>query len=118
MSGESLVCLIHISLSIHRDSASLRCPLCVEGHIAPQILPSLASHPENETDNTGGGERGTVPEGGAARRGKRARPLAPPSARVFVGGIPFVTDAAAVRSALAAAAITGVAMPLYANPLF
>ena len=38
------------------------------------------------------------------RRAKKQRPLAEPSSRVFVGSLPFVVDATAVRDALAAAA--------------
>lgn len=78
------------------DPPSLRCPLCQEGYVAPQARPAL-----------GGRREEAAPLPVDPRPAKRARPLAPPSSRLFVGGLPYLTNATAVRSALAAAAASG-----------
>ncbi|EOD41954.1 hypothetical protein EMIHUDRAFT_194568 [Emiliania huxleyi CCMP1516] len=66
------------------DPASLRCPLCQEGYVAPQAMPEVVMADKRAPDQRLGGGRA-----------KKQRPLAEPSSRVFVGSLPFVVDATA-----------------------
>ena len=85
------------------NPSALRCPLCQEGYIAPQSLPEMVVHPEKKKRLIGGQAKTVAPAKGA----KRERPLSAPASRLFVGGMPYVTDATSVRATLAAAAAAG-----------
>ncbi len=115
--------------------ADLRCPLCEEGYQPPQQRPDLGNlreeikkrrldpesdraecaAPSGSASAPTGAARSADSGGGAApserRDGKRARrdgkAAAPPSSRLFVGSLPFLTSAAAVRAALAPQAPSG-----------
>ena len=89
-----LVCNDCIAAGRPETQPKLLCPLCTEGYLAPQALPSL-----------GGGlqaDRPHVPSGrdADAPRKRRKGADAPPCCRLFVGSLPLATDAAAVRRAL------------------
>ena len=75
-------------------AASLLCPLCTEGYVPPSQMPTLL-----ETEASA--KRAGTDAARANKPGKRLKGRdAAPSTRLFVGSLPLVTDAAAVRKAL------------------
>ncbi len=115
------------------DPATLLCPLCERGYVPPLAKPDLAKLQAAVAHNSGGdggGCRGAGSDSGGDGRGggsaakrvggwsasegsrgtKRARwearaAIAPASTRLFVGNLPFVVSASAVRTALALALV-------------
>mmetsp|Transcript_32700 Transcript_32700/g.76021 ORF Transcript_32700/g.76021 Transcript_32700/m.76021 type:complete len:276 (+) Transcript_32700:177-1004(+) len=74
------------------DPASLRCPLCEEGHSVRELqAPRLLGAKRCKTDAMAVD----------ARAAKRAKHMdKEPSTRLFVGGLPLVVDATAIRGRL------------------
>ena len=76
-------------------SARLLCPLCTEGYVPPSQMPTLL-----EAEAEPSAKRAASEPARANKPGKRLKGRdAPPSTRLFVGSLPLVTDAAAVRKA-------------------
>ena len=91
-----LVCNDCIAAGRPEAQPKLLCPLCTEGYLAPQALPSLGGG-LSATDAAG---RDAAGRDADAPRKRRKGADAPPSCRLFVGSLPLATDAAAVRRAL------------------
>ena len=85
------------------------CPLCTEGYEAPTVAPDLLGHKRKLGVITDGGvdqvsslvvdSRGAVAQ---RQQRKKARAAAAPSTRLFVGRLPLVVTASALRNAVVA----------------
>ena len=74
------------------QASTLLCPLCTEGYVPPSQMPALEKAAVKRAEPA-------APR--ASKPGKRLKGRdAPPSTRLFVGSLPLVTDATAVRKAL------------------
>ena len=101
------------------DKDSLRCPLCEEGYVPPSTAPNVIALKRKFEEKIGSGGMGGSSSVGVTGAGDGATPseqskrakreakaaAADPCTRLFVGGLPFVTNATAVRAALADAAM-------------
>ena len=121
------------------DKEALRCPLCEEGYVPPTTAPNVIAL-KRKFEEKHGGDSAPATSGGAAdgdaagvmdsngSRSKRAKreakaAAAPPSTRLFVGGLPFTTCATDVRRALSEAcngadgAAAGASYSSYSSPV-
>jgi len=84
-----------------QDQVTLLCPLCAEGHVAPQSMPlEVAAYLPEPEPAAASAKR--PPE--VLSKAKRKRPSAEPSSRLFVGSLPFIVDAQQLRSVLSPSA--------------
>ena len=86
------------------DAKDLRCPLCAEGYVPPQVAPDFDTLKRARAvgGGEGDGDDGDAAAGGrAGGKRKRSQTLpSSPSVRLFVGGLPFVVDRPALCAAL------------------
>ncbi|KAL1503743.1 hypothetical protein AB1Y20_012213 [Prymnesium parvum] len=77
------------------DDTSLLCPLCEEGYVPPQEMPTLC---KRSTDDAG--QRGSDPSAPDGKKPRKAPDARGDSNRLFLGGLPYLVDATSVRQML------------------